>query len=72
MAPPVAEIEIQAKPPDPAETREMRKDPRARVKETRLGPLLQARARGVATVEVPHPAVVAVEAAIIVWIRCPV
>ena len=65
MAPPVAEIEIQAKPPDPAETKEMPKDPRARVKE-------RARARGVAAVEVPHPADVAVEGAIIVWIRCSV
>ena len=72
MAPRVAEIEIQAKPPNPAETKEMPKDPRARVKETRLGPLLQARARGVAAMEVPHPAAVAVEGAIMVWIRCPV
>ena len=70
MAPPVAEIEIQAKFPNPAETKEMPKDPRARVKETRLGLLLQARARGVAAVEVPHPAATAVEGAIIVWIRC--
>ena len=68
MAPPLAEIEIQAKPPNPLET----KDPTARVTETRLGPLLQARARGVAAMEVPHPAAAAVEWAIIVWIRCPV
>ena len=72
MAPPVAEIKIQAKPSTPAETKEMRKEPRARVKETRLGPLLQARTRGVAAVEVPHPAAVAVEGAIIAWIRWPV
>ena len=72
MALPVAEMEIQAKTPNPAETKEMPKDPRTRVKETRLGPLLQARARGVAAVEVPHLAAVAVEGAIIVWIRCPV
>ena len=72
MAPPVAEIEIQAKPPNWAETKKMLKDPRARVKETRLGPLLQARARGVAAVEVPHRAAVAVEGAISVCIRCPV
>ena len=50
----------------------MPKDPRARVKEACLGPLLQARASGVAAVEVPHPATVAVEGGIIVWIRCPV
>ena len=50
----------------------MPKNPRARVRETRLRPLLQARARGLAAVEVPHPAAVAVEAAIIVWISCPV
>ena len=72
VAPPVAEIEIQVKPPNPAETKEMPKDPRARVKETRLGPILQARARGSAKVEVPHPAAVAVEVAIIAWNRCPV
>ena len=72
MAPLVAEIETQAKPPDPAERKEIPKDPRAWVRETRLRPLLQARARGVAAVEVPHLAAVAVEGAIIVWIRCPV
>ena len=55
MAPLVAEMEIQAKPPNAAETKEMPKDPRARVKEIRLEPLLQARR------EVPHPASVAVE-----------
>ena len=71
-APPVAEIEFQAKPPNPAEMREIPKDPRARVKETRLEPLLQARARGVGAVGVCHPAAVAVEGAIIVWIRNPV
>ena len=72
MGPPVAEIENQAKPPNSAETKEMPKDSRARVKETRLGPLFQARARGVAAVEVTHPADVAVDGAIIVWIRWPV
>ena len=72
MAPPVAEIEIQAKLPNPGEPKEMPKDPRVRVRETRLGPLLQARARGVAALEVPHLAAVAVEGAIIVWNRCPV
>ena len=50
----------------------MPKDPRARVRETRLGPFPEARARGVAAVGIPHPAAVAVEGAIIVWIRCPV
>ena len=50
----------------------MPKDHRARVKKTRLGPVLQARARGVAVVEVPHPAAVAVVGAVMVWIRCPV
>ena len=68
-APPVAEIEIQAKLPNPAETKEMPKDPRARIKETCLGPLLQARARGVAAVEVPPPGALAVEGAIMVFIR---
>ena len=72
MAPSVAEIEIQVKPPNPAETKEMPKDPRARVEETHLGPPLQARARGVAVVEVPYTAAVAVEGAIIVWISSPV
>ena len=72
IAPPVAEIEIQAKLSSPAETKKMPKDLRARVKETRLGPILQAGARGVAAVEVPPPAAVAVEGAIIAWIRCPV
>ena len=72
MGPPVVGIEIQAKPPHPAETKEMPKDPRARVKETRREPLFQARAGCVAAVEVPHLVVVAVEGASIVWIRCPV
>ena len=72
ITPPVEGMVIQAKPPDPAETKEMPKDPRARVKETRLGPLLQAMARGVAAVEVPHQAPVAVEGVIIVCIRPPV
>ena len=72
MAPPVAEIEIQAKPPNPVETKEMPRDPRARVRETRQGSVLQVRAGGVAPVEVPHRAAVALEGAIIVWIRCPV
>ena len=40
MAPLVAETEIQAKPHNPAETKEMPKDPKARVKETRLRPPL--------------------------------
>ena len=47
----VAKIEIQAKPPNLAETKEMPKDPRARV-------------RGVAALHVSHPAAVAVAGAI--------
>ena len=72
MAPAAEEIEIQAKPPIPAETKEMPKHPRARVKGTRLGPALQAKVRGVAAMEAPHPAAVAVEGEISEWIRCPV
>ena len=72
IAPPVAEIKTQAKPPIPAETRKMPNDPRARVKETRSGPLFQARARNLLAMEVTHQAAVPVERAIIVWIRCPV
>ena len=72
LEPPVVEIKIQAKPPYPAETKVMPKDPRASVRDTCPGPLLQVRTRGVAVVEVPHLAAVAVEGAIIVWIRCPV
>ena len=71
IGPRVAEIEIQAKPPNPAETKENTQGSQAKVKEPCLGPLFQARAMGVAAVEVPHPVVVAVEGAIIVWIRCP-
>ena len=47
-------------------------DLRARLGETRLGPLAQVRTGGVAPVEVPHPAVVAGEGALIMSIRCPV
>ena len=50
MAHLVAKIKIQAKPPSAAETKEMPKDPRVRIKETGLGPPLQAEARGVAAV----------------------
>ena len=65
-------IEIQAKHPNPAETKEMFKDPRAGLRETCLGHPFLVRTRGVAVVEVPPLGAVAVEGASIVWIRCPV
>ena len=64
MAVPVAETEIQVKPPNPAETKKMHKDPGARISETRLGPLLQVGAGDLAPLEVPHLAAVAMEGAI--------
>ena len=56
------------------QTREMLQDPRVKVREILLGPLSLVRAEGVATVEVHHPAAVAVdvEKATIVWIRSQV
>ena len=69
-----AEIEIQAKPLNPVQTKEMLQDHRVKVREILLGPLSLVRAEGVATVEVHHPAAVAVdvERATIVWIRSQV
>ena len=46
MAPPVAEIEIQAKPPNPAETKEMPKGPRARAKEKLSGASRSGKGKG--------------------------
>ena len=79
MATPEAEIEIQAKPLNPVQTKEMLQDHRVRVREILQEPLSLVRAEGVATVVAHHPAAVAVdvERAIIVWIgsqvqiRCP-
>ena len=61
-------------PLNPVQTREMLQDPRVKVREILLGPLSLVRAEGVATVEVHHPAAVAVdvERATIVWIRSQV
>ena len=67
----VAGAKIQVRTPNPPEIKEMPRDPRARAGLTRLGPPPQVRAKGVAQVERPHPAAVAVERVIIVWIRCP-
>ena len=52
----------------------MLQDSRVKVREILLGPLSLVRAEGVATVEVHHPAAVAVdvERATIVWIRSQV
>ena len=74
MATQEAEIEIQAKPLNPVQTKEMLQDHRVRVREILQEPLSLVRAEGVATVVVHHPAVVAVdvERAIIVWIRSQV
>ena len=69
-----AEIEIQAKPLNPVQTKEMLKDSRVKVREILREPLLLVRAEGVAPLEVHHPAAVAVdvERATIVWIRSQV
>ena len=74
MATPEAEIEIQAKPLNPVQTKEMLQDHRVRVKEILQEPLSLVRAEGVATVVAHHPAAVAVDAerVIIVWIRSQV
>ena len=74
MATPEAEIEIQAKPLNPVQTKEMLQDHRVKVREILQEPLSLVRAEGVATVVVHHPAAVAVdvERAIIVWIRSQV
>ena len=74
MATPEAEIEIQAKPLNPVQTKEMLQDHRVRVKEILQEPLSLVRAEGVATVVAQHPAAVAVdvEREIIVWIRSQV
>ena len=74
MATPEAEIEIQAKPLNPVQTKEMLQDHRVKVREIFREHLSLVRAEGVATVEVHHPAAVAVdvERAIIVWIRSQV
>ena len=74
MATPEAEIEIQAKPLNPVQTKEMLQDHRVKVSENLQEPLSLVRAEGVATVVVHHPAAVAVDAerATIVWIRSQV
>ena len=74
MATPEAEIEIQAKPLNPVQTKEMLQDHRVKVREILREPLSLVRAEGVATVVAHHPAAVAVDAerAIIVWIRSQV
>ena len=74
MATPEAEIEIQAKPLNPVQTKEMLQDKRVKVREILQEPLSLVRAEGVATVVVHHPAAVVVDAerAIIVWIRSQV
>ena len=74
MATPEAEIEIQAKPLNLVQTKEMLQDHRVKVREILQEPLSLVRAEGVATVVVHHPAAVAVDAerAIIVWIRSQV
>ena len=74
MATPEAEIEIQAKPLNPVQTKEMLQDHRVKVREILQEPLSLVRAEGVATGVVHHPAAVAVdvERAIIVWIRSQV
>ena len=71
MATPEAEIEIQAKPLNPVQTKEMLQDHRVKVREILREPLSLVRAEGVATVVVHHPAAVAVdvEKKTIVWIR---
>ena len=74
MSTPEAEIEIQAKPLNPVQTKEMLQDHRVKVREILQEPLSLVRAEGVATVVVHHPAAVAVdvERATIVWIRSQV
>ena len=74
MATPEAKIEIQAKPLNPVQTKEMLQDHRVRVREILQEPLSLVRAEGVATVVAHHPAAVAVdvEREIIVWIRSQV
>ena len=74
IATPEAEIEIQAKSLNPVQTREMLQDSRVKVREILREPPSLVRAEGVATVEVHHPAAVAVdvERATIVWIRSQV
>ena len=74
MATPEVEIEIQAKPLNPVQTKEMLQDHRVKVREILQEPLSLVRAEGVATVVVHHPAAVAVdvERATIVWIRSEV
>ena len=74
MATPEAEIEIQAKPLNPVQTKEMLQDHRVRVREIFQEPPSLVRAEGVATVVAHHPAPVAVdvERATIVWIRSQV
>ena len=69
-----AEIEIQAKPLNPVQTKEMLQDHRVKVREILQEPLSLVRAEGVATVVAHHPAAVAVdvEREIIVWIRSQV
>ena len=62
MATPEAEIEIQAKPLNPLQTKEMLQDHRVKVREILQEPLSLVRAEGVATVVVHHPAAVAVDA----------
>ena len=61
-------------PLNPVQTREMLQDSRVKVREILREPLSLVRAEGVATVEVHHPAAVAVdvERATIVWIRSQV
>ena len=59
MATPEAEIEIQVKPLNPVQTKEMLQDHRVKVREILHEPLSLVRAEGVATVEVHHPAAVA-------------
>ena len=74
MATPEAEIEVQAKPLNPVQTKEMLQDHRVKVREILQEPLSLVRAEGVATVVAHHPAAVAVdvEKATIVWIRSQV
>ena len=74
MATPEAEIEIQAKPLNPVQIKEMLQDHRVRVREILQEPPSLVRAEGVATVVAHHPAAVAVdvEREIIVWIRSQV
>ena len=74
MSTPEAEIEIQAKPLNPVQIKEMLQDHRVRVREILREPPSLVRAEGVATVVVHHPAAVAVdvEKETIVWIRSQV